>query len=479
MQHEGHLRKTVCVIGGGLTGLTAAYQLADQGYKVILLESSLQLGGMVASVSWGKQPVEYIYHHLFTSDTYFLELCRKLKIEDKITWHQTKDAIYTRKSMYPFSGPADLLRYRPLPLAARIRTGLAVLKAGRLNNWQSLEKLTARAWLISQAGQDSYQKLWQPLLQSKFDQDENTVSAVWIWNKFKLRGHSRKNKVSASRLGYMRGGFTVLIDALKNQIETLGGTIHKGRTAVGIRYHQDRDQMIFSQVSDASQQASAAGFVRNEGVSPKKGYIVSAIHDDGMLSEYEVDGVITTVSARQFANMATSLNLPDDYLKKAQSVRYKADLCLILHLRHSLSPFYWTTICDRLPFVVVVEHTRLTGTKPYDGVIVYVSRYLDVTDPLWSMSDGSIYQVFTKSLKQVYPHFSLSDVIHWRLCRTHYAQPVIDCAYSDKMPTMDTPSPGVKLAGMAQIYPEDRGMNYAIRLAGQAVASIKTYLEKD
>ena len=475
MQHDKHHRKTVCVIGGGLTGLTAAYQMAERGYNIILLESSLQLGGMAASVCLGKQPVEYIYHHLFTSDTYFLELCRQLNIEDKITWHQTKDAIYADKTIYPFSGPADLLRFRPLPAVARIRTGLAVLKAGRLHDWQSLEALTARQWLIRYAGRHSYEKLWQPLLQSKFDQDEDTVSAVWIWNKFKLRGHSRKSKVSSSCLGYMQGGFGVLVNELKNKIEQKGGTIHMGQTAVSIRCNKDSA----SEAPYQAQQASEAGFFHDSADLPERAYSISAIHDDGRLSEYDADGVITTVSARQFANMAASLNLPDDYMLKAQSIRYKADLCLVLYLRQSLSSYYWTTICDRLPFVVVVEHTQLTGTKPYGGSIVYISRYLDATDPLWMMSDGGVYQTFMDSLKQIYPDFSQSHVVHWRLRRTRYAQPVIDCAYSDKMPLMDTPSPGVKLAGMAQIYPEDRGMNYAVRLAGQAVVSLQKHLEQD
>ena len=465
--------KTVCIIGGGLTGLTAAYYLGRSGYRVIVLESSLTLGGMVASLHWGHQPVEYIYHHLFTSDHAFISLCKDLGIEQLISWHQTKDAIVSEQTCYPFSGPVDLIRYTALPLVARIRTGLTVLKAGRLKDWQPLESITAESWLIRQAGPTAWLKLWQPLLQSKFDTDAEDISAVWIWNKFKLRGHSRKSKVSSSSLGYMQGGFIQLIQALEAEIIKMDGQILKGRTAVSLRKRQ------YELAAELSTRHSTSDHASHQSEADWKNYCVSAIHDDGSISEYHADAIITTVSGRQFANMAAPLNLPDNYMRQAQALRYKADLCLILHLDVSLSPYYWTTICDAMPFVVVVEHTHLTGTEPYQGHIVYISRYLDVTDPLWSKSDGQVFSIFIRALKKLYPHLNHEHINKWRLRRTRFAQPVVDRHYSKKMPALDTPDPGVKLAGMAQIYPEDRGMNYAVRLANQAVSAVQLYLKHE
>ena len=60
----------------------------------------------------------------------------------------------------------------------------------------SLESQTAMDWLMKRAGRDSYHKIWEPLLASKFDEDADLVSATWIWNKFKLRGASRGKNIS-------------------------------------------------------------------------------------------------------------------------------------------------------------------------------------------------------------------------------------------------------------------------------------------
>lgn len=446
----GH-RRRVCVIGAGLTGLAAAFQLARAGHEVLVLESMLEAGGLVSSFQLGNEKIEYIYHHAFTSDRHLIKLAGELGLEKCISWHSVRESIYAGNNTYSFSTPVDLLRFREIPFWQRIKTGLTVLRAGRMKKWQDLEQQKASEWLRRCGGEAAYNRLWQPLLRSKFDSDAENISAVWIWNKFKLRGSSRSGSVKKSCLGYMKGGFSTLIKALQKSITARGGEILFGHTAMNIR-------------RDRQDEASA--------------YTISCILDNCTTRHIKADAVIATVSCRQFANIATGLALPDSYMQKLRSIRYKADLCLIMRLKHSLSPYYWTTICDSLPFVVVVEHTNLTGAGAYGGSVVYLSRYLDVGDSLWIQSDGEIFRFFSNALAVMYPGFDPSSVIDWRLRRTRYAQPVIECDYTRRMPQIDTPDHGVKLAGMAQIYPEDRGMNYAIRLGAQAADKVRLYLEE-
>jgi protoporphyrinogen oxidase len=442
--------KRICIIGAGLTGLAAGFRLANAGYEVTLLESTLEAGGMITSFQMGSERIEYIYHHLFTSDADLERLAGELDLSRQVCWYQSREAIYAGHRLYPFSSPADLLRFRVIPFIQRLKTGLTVLKAGRVRDYLALENQTASEWLIRANGARTYQSLWQPLLRSKFDRDAEDVSAVWIWNKFRLRGGSRASS-GVSRLGYMKGSFALLIDKLAQGIAARGGRILCGHTAMNIS--------------------------RSEGHTAGS-YRISCILGSGASVRIYADAVIATVSGRQFANISSGLELPSDYLAKVRAVRYKGDLCLVLRLKRSLSPFYWTTICDESPFIVVVEHTNLMGPEPYGGHVVYLSRYLDVTDPLWNQPDGEIFRLFTRELAKVYPLFSQNDVIDWRLSRTRYAQPVIVRGYSSCMPAMNTPEPGVKLAGMAQIYPEDRGMNYAIRLGLEAAGSIERYFQE-
>lgn len=437
--------KTICVIGAGLTGLVAAYRLAGLGHAVILLESTLEAGGMVSSFPLGRTRLEHLYHHSFTSDQELIALAGELQLKDAFTYRETRDALYSGGRLYPFSGAFDLMRFRPLPLMQRLRTGLMVLKAGKIRNFQTLEHETALDYLNRNSGDIACDQLWKPLLRAKFDQDADRVSAVWIWNKFKLRGGSRASKFSRQKLGYMRGSFQTLIDALVHGIEDRGGCIHYGYTAMDI-------------------------------IRRGRRYQIACILDNCSQAAFTADAVIAAVASRQFANIVTSLALPKPYMQRIRQVRYKGDLCLVLRVRKSLSPYYWTTVCDDLPFVVVVEHTNMTGTSEYGGSVIYLSRYLDVSDPRWIKSDGEIFQQFIEGLKIMYPAFSTADVMDWRLRRTRYAQPVITCSYRTRQPEMETPAPGVYLAGMAQIYPEDRGMNYAVRLGNDAAEAAARFL---
>ncbi len=445
--------KKVCIIGAGLTGLTAAYRLACEGYSVTVIESNNYAGGMVSTFQMGLEKIEHIYHHIFTSDNYVTGLAEELNVEDQMQWLEPKDALFINKNLYPFTSPLDLIKFKPIPFIERIRTGLSVLKAKSVNSIEKLESMTAKEWLINESGQNAYDSLWNPLLRSKFDDDTDKISAVWIWNKFKLRGNSRGKSVSKESLGYMNGGFGTLIDALIKGIESKGGTILYGYTALNISKTYSKELI-------------------------KKTFQVSCILDDSSSTYISAESVISTLSGARFANMTRELDLPSEYVSKNINVKYKGDLCMVLRLKKSLSPYYWTTVCDPLPFVVVVEHTNLTSLRKYGGHVVYLSRYLDITDPLWTQSDSEIFKLFCKGLEEMYPDFSISDIKDWRLTRTRYAQPVIGKHYSTLMPAMKTPEDGLFLAGMAQIYPEDRGMNYAIRLANEVSSETIKFFEK-
>jgi|LSQX01.3.fsa_nt_gb protoporphyrinogen oxidase len=441
-------KKQIAIIGAGLTGLVTAYALLSTGHTVVVLESALQPGGMISSFPMGKDRIEYIYHHVFTHDQELIRLLAELGLQNRLKWYKPRDALYTGRRLYPFSTPLDLLRFTPIPLHQRLRTGLTVLKAAKVQDWKQLEKETAAQWLLRNSGREAYERIWRPLLRAKFDKDAEEVSAVWIWNKFKLRGHSRDKDAGSEKLGYMDGSFGLLIDTLTSRICQMGGRLLTGHTVMNI--------------SNSEQ---------------GQGYRVSCILENCQTVNFACDALVATVSGRQFAGMSTSLNWPDTYSRKLNHLQYKGDLCLILRLRQPLSPYYWTTVCDDLPFVVVIEHTNLVSSERYGGHVVYLSRYLDITDPLWSEPDGAVFRQFVQGLNRLFPHFSTADVIDWRLKRTHYAQPVIVRAYSGQMPGIDTPAPLVKLAGMAQIYPEDRGMNYAVRLGYDAADALRRDLD--
>lgn len=423
----------VGIIGGGLTGLAAAYRLAKKGLSVAVFEEASEPGGLVSSLDLGTINLERFYHHIFTSDQHLLDLCQELKLTDRLEWFEPRNAIYVDDRLYPFTSPMDLLRFKPMSFASRVRTGLLTLSSRFIRDFEPFESQTARDWLIKRAGMQAYRKVWEPLLISKFDRDADSVSAVWIWNKFKLRGASRSKNINREKLGYMRGGFAQLITGLAEAIEAAGGTIRTNCRISGIRRLPN-------------------GRLALVGCPDAEGF----------------DRVLFTGSPQLLAGLETPL--PDKYREKLSHLKAKANICMVLELDRSLSPYYWITVAQKdIPFVLIIEHTNLVGLDGYPSHIVYLSRYVDPEDDLFRKSDEAIEAIFLDGLSRIFPGFRMEWIRKACLTRASYAQPVITRHYSELIPPFKAPVGGLYLASMAQIYPEDRGMNYAVRL-GTAVA---------
>lgn len=181
----------IAIIGAGATGLTAGWKLSSKGHSVTVYEKNDRLGGLTAAIPVGDDMLEMYYHHIFTNDTVIIDVIKELGLENDLKWYEPSNVIYLNNTIYPFTTPMDLLMFRPLSFISRIRMGLMVLQARFVKDYLAIEDITAREWIIRRGGEECYNLVWEPLLNSKFDIDSDKISATWIWNKFKLRGSSR------------------------------------------------------------------------------------------------------------------------------------------------------------------------------------------------------------------------------------------------------------------------------------------------
>ncbi len=426
----------IAIIGAGLTGLTAAYKLAKEGHHITVFEKDATPGGLAAAFPVGSDHLDRFYHHVFVSDSELLELLKELSLAQELQWYEPKNAIYVDDKLHPFTSPLDLLCFKPLRFVSRIRMGLLVLRSKFIRDYRPFEHITAREWIVRRSGQDAYHKVWGPLLRSKFDVDEEKVSGTWIWNKFKLRGSSRGKNINKEQLGYLNGGFITLVHRLIDTIKGLNGTVALNTLVRAIKRLPDGHW---------------------------------AVETDTVTQVF--DRVLFTGAPELLSFLCT--DLPDNYRESIEAIKLKANLCLALELKESLSPYYWITIAqDGLPFVLIIEHTNLVGQRGYHSHVVYLSRYLDRSDPLFSASDEEITRLFLDGLKKVFPQFSMGNLKRATLSRAPYAQPVVTLGYGDRIPDIKTPLEGLYLASMPQIYPEDRGLNYAIGLGKKAADKI-------
>lgn len=442
------MTQTVAVVGAGITGLTAACDLLASGCGVTLFESAPHAGGLAFDIPCGVGRVEAFYRHIFTSDTHIRDLAAELGLGDAIRWRAPDNAVAlpgagNTTKLYPFTTPGDLLRFSPLSLIGRIRLGLSVLGAKRVRDWQALEGETAREWVLRTAGKDVWRTVWEPLMRSKFDDDADGVSAVWLWNKLALRGHTRSSGMKSELLGYMDGGFGRLVNALTERIRALGGRIETETAVERI----ENDPKTGAPSLTVSSPATGARTLR-------------------------FDRALWTAAPALLADAGPSL--PSESLDKLRDVRYKGNICVLLELSRPLTPHYWISVADpAIPFVALIEHTNLVGAEPYGRHLVYLSRYIDAANPLFSATDDDILRRFTAVLPRFAPGFDATAILAARVTRARYAQPVIPCGYSGRIPPFaPARGRGIFLASMPQIYPEDRGMNYAVRLGREAARKL-------
>ena len=428
----------VAIVGGGFTGLAAGLQLARSGHKVTILEAEPEPGGLAGSFRLQSgQRVERFYHHWFTHDRHLLELLRMLGREGDLIPRETRTGLYFGGKFFKLASPLDVLRFSPLCLSDRLRLGMAALLARRVRDWRRLEGVTAGEWLQRVCGERVYRVVWEPLLVGKFGEYAESISAVWFWNKLKLRGSSR-GKHGRETLAYYRGGFAALVDQLVEAIHAAGGRVLCNSPVTALRLR--------------------GGVVR--GVDTATG-AVAASH-------------VVLTTALPIAARLLEPHVPAEYTASLHRIGYLSNLCVVLVLKRSISPFYWLNVNDvSFPFVAVIEHTNFEPPASYGRQhIVYLSKYLPQSAQLYGMNDGEAVRFSLAALERMFPQLTADWVLEARVWRADYAQPIVERHYSALIPAAATPIPGVHLASMAQIYPEDRGTNYAVREGFRAAARI-------
>ena len=431
----------VGIIGGGAAGLAAAYELTKQGHYAEVFEVAPFLGGQASTFDVGGGRLERGYHHLFVSDTAITELINELGLGHKLAWLESKVGLYHSGRIWDFATPLDLLRFKPLSLPQRIRLGLWTFALQKTRNWQKFEGVTAQDWLTRHLGQEIYQTIWEPMLRGKFGEFYSLVSMAWLWGKIYLRVASRRNALQKERLGYPMGSFGEVFDRLEERIIQQGGAVH-----------------LSSRVSRV---------VVDDGVAV--GLEVQLSEQEPEVKSY--DAVIATTPSYVFTRLVPQM--PQDYLDKLVNVRYLSAVLMILTLDRPLSGKYWLNVADRtLPFVGVIEHTNMIDPALYGGRhIVYLTNYTPRESDLYQKSDSELLEDFIPHLQKINPDFDRSWIQEYYHHKVDGAQPIIGVNYSREIPDHRTPFKHLYLANTTQIYPEDRGTNYSVRM-GRQVAQL-------
>mgnify|MGYP001564361168 CR=1 FL=1 len=415
----------ICVIGAGFVGLTCALRLSKMGHEVTVIEKEGGPGGLAIGFKdkkW-RWPLEKHYHHLFTSDWAIRNLAQE--VGHKISFRRPKTSTYFGGNIYQLDSPISLLRFPHLGILDKIRTSAALLYLRLTPRWESLEKVTSRRFLKSMMGENTWRVLWDPLFSKKFGKYAKQISASWFWARVKKRSAS---------LGYPEGGF----ESLAKSVEKMA-------------------------------RKSGAKFLYNTGVSDikKKAGKLEIIADNGGPEVF--DKIICTLPTPLFFKITKGL--PRNYKNRFSGLLGLGAVNLVLALKTPLlrDGTYWLNVNEPgFPFLAVVEHTSFGKKSQYGGDhIVYVGNYLEPTHLYFSKTAEQLLREFSSYLKKISPHFSLGLVRKSWVFKAPFAQPVVGKNYSRKIPPLKTPINGLYLANIQQVYPWDRGTNYAVELGNR------------
>jgi len=420
----------IAIIGAGAAGLSAAFDLTRAGHRVTVFESGPEVGGLAAGFKaehW-EWTLEKFYHHWFASDAHILKLIDELGARNKVLFPRPVTVMYYDGKFYQFDSPLSALKFPGLGWGlAKIRFGLVGLYLRLTNNWKALEKTTVDAWMRKWAGDKAYEALWEPMMVGKFgERHAKNVNMAWFW----ARIHSR-----TSNLGTFVGGFQAFMNLLAQHVEHQGGTIRLNTNVSAIRTEADGKVTL-----------------------------------ETSLGTETFDRLLTTTSPALFARMAPQL--PDDYKARIERLRSLGAVVMVVALDRKLgNGAYWYNLpkAAGFPFLALVEHTAYMSPEHYGGDhIIYCGDYLEPDHPYFDMAKEEIEEIYLPALERFNPDFDRSWVKRTWLFRTRYAQPVPLVDHSKNILDLKTPLSNVWLASMSQVYPWDRGTNFAVEIGRRA-----------
>lgn len=446
--------KTV-IVGAGFTGLSAAYDLAKAGHKVMVLEKKSKPGGLAGGFlaeNW-QWPLEYYYHHVFATDKDIkkllteLDLVEKLFFKDAETYSliesknqkvdKNKTESQTQLKLAKLDSALSLLSFPNLSLFSKLRTGatLAALKLWPFGRF--LEKYTAKNFVCATMGEQSWELLWKPLFVGKFGKQADEINAAWFWARIFAR---------SQKLGYFEKGFLGMAEQVVAQLEQ-----------IGVEFYFSTEVTNLDKVE-----------------SSKKVWQVSALSAKESKIKIQADQVLFTGNSKQFLNLTKS-QLSKSYINKFKQLESLAATTLVLVLDKPFfkEDIYWLNInCADWPFLALVEHTNFIDNSYYDGsYLLYVGKYLPIDDSLFSFSKEKLLKHYQSYLEKLLPDFK-EHLLDYYLFKEEQAQPVVKKNHSQILPVVDTPLPNLYWASMEHIYPYDRGINYAVKLGRDTAQKI-------
>lgn len=429
--------KDIAIIGGGFTGLASAYRLAKRGHNVTVYEAQPTLGGLVSGFELDGLPLEKAYHFLYKTDRYMIDLAEEIGVGDTLHFYSSSVSLFYDGKLYPFMTPKDLLSFKPLSFFNRIRAGVIALYLGKVRRWEKFARVTAYDWMLRWGGKEVTRVIWEPILRGKFFDHYDKIAMSYLWSRVAVRVNSKDKGDVTEKLGYFDGGFQTFTNKLVERCREMG--VHFYTNTKPTRLIQGNNTAIVE--VDGKQHTYDAC------VATTPSYVFRALIEH---SEHQVSKT---------------------YLEKLSDIQYLGAVLLVFTTEEKLTDYYWHNVNDlEQPFLVLLSLDALVGTEKLHGKhVYYVGAYVPHDHEYFTMTDEQIIERWSKGIKALFPDFDPDVMKHHRIFKMKNAQHIVTTNYPEKIVPFKSELPNLYVANFTQIFPDDRGTNYAIR-DGIAVA---------
>lgn len=422
----------VVIIGGGITGLTAAHRLSKEKLKVLVLEKEKELGGALRSYKINDYYIEESYHHVFEDSFDFINLLKELGIGNRLIWKQPSTTFLYKNRLYKLSSASDLLKSSFLSWSNKFCLGILMLNIKLVRNPKKLDNISAKDWIIKKGGQRLYNKMFLPLLKSKFGSNFNQASASWFVDRMQVR-NNRKSK--SELLGYLKGGFYHFIDSLQKEIINNKGTIEKNVELKKLTIENNKIRSLQ---------------YNNKKVSAK--FVISTIHPSTLL---------------------TYLKFPEEYTEKIKQIESQGNICILLGLKKKLTKHYWMNILDKNIFGSLIEHTNYMHSSEYSGQnLVYLASYPDKNSQLWNLKTDKLFNLYFESLIKIFPNLTRHDILWWKINKMKNSGLIYKQGTLRYILPLTTPYSNLFIGGMFNSYP-DRSINKSVSIGKKCARQVR------
>jgi len=425
----------VAIIGGGLTGLALAERLRKPGRSLKVFERSSRIGGLATWHDYGQFSWDRFYHVILPSDRHLIGFIRDIGLGNALRWKRTLTGFYVDREFHSMSSGLDFLRFPPVSPIGKLRLAFTILYCAQLRDWRPLEQIPVDEWLRRMCGQQTYDKIWRPLLLAKLGEHYHRVSAVFIWSYIKRMFSARDPSTAKEQLGYVTGGYKTVLQRIAR------------------RFNDSGDQILTNVTVHRIEAADRGGL---------------NVHYDNGVEHF--DRVVFTAPVSALRAVAA-----EELCMLSQSdeadVEYLGVICAAVITRLPLVPYYVVNIADsQIPFTGIIGMSNLIASDQTDGLhITYLPKYVHSDDPLLRAPNEDLRAMFVEGLRTMFPWLQSRHIVDLHINRAVKVQPLQVLGYSRLVPTVTTAHPDFFVVNTSQFAANTLNNNDVIRCVDEFV----------